>query len=202
MVTNWNGELYISLAVIFFSIIGSFFILRLDWKKYGLLYVLSAFVGNVLCYIFVTIGFYTFPNRFFPNITSMPILTVSTAFPFLVLFGVHYSPELWKWKIPFYWTLVHIGVFAETFVLSRTDLIQYTFKWDLFDSYSWWWIYLLLFEWVGNLIIPNNIRRPIPVETFYFGRLGWGFVHFVLIVTIFLAGYYLGVLNSEPYDFP
>jgi hypothetical protein len=127
----------------------------------------------------------------------MPVTIVTLSFPILVLLGVRYSPEKWGWKIPFYWTIIHIGMFAEIAALNQTRLIEYNYKWDSWDSYTWWWIYFLIFEWIGSTIIPSNLRKPINFRYLQFGRIGWMIIHFVLIITIFLAGYYLGTLKVK-----
>jgi hypothetical protein len=190
-----NNETYILLGTIIFGLIGLTFFLKLDWKRYGLLFLISAIVGNVLCYMFVKLGFYSYPYRLFPKLVVMPITAVTFSFPILVLLGVRYSPKLWAWKIPFYWAIIHVGMFFETLILTETLLIEYNFRWDFWDSYTWWWIYLLLFEWIGGIIIPEHLRKPLGIHHLRFGKLGWAIVHFILILTIFLGGYYLGTLR-------
>ncbi|MFD2046575.1 CBO0543 family protein [Ornithinibacillus salinisoli] len=184
-----------SIIYIFGFLIGLIFLiyfLRLNWKKYGILFILSALVGNILCYIFVKLNFYSFPYVLFPKILVMPLTTITLTFPIMVLLAVRYSPDHWGWKIPFYSTIVHVGMFWETWALTNTRIIEYNFKWDFWDSYTWWWIFFLLFEWIGGSIIPNNFRKPINIEFLKFGKLGWAIIHFILIVTVFLGGYYLG----------
>lgn len=127
----------------------------------------------------------------------MPFTSVTLSIPLLVLLGVRYSPEKWAWKIPFYWTIIHIGMFAEVYALEGTRIIEYNYEWDVWDSYTWWWIYLLVFEWIGGLIVPNELRKPLNIRTLQYGRFGWAIIHFVLISTIFLAGYYLGWLQAQ-----
>ncbi len=196
MKTPWSIELLILIAAITISIIGSILIIRINWKKYGLLYILSAVTGNLLCYIFIKFGFYSFPIRLFPTVFSMPFEAILTAFPFLVILSVRFSPKEWSYKIPFYWVIVHLGMLGETLILLKTGLITYNFKWDFWDSYTWWWIYFLLFEWIGGLIIPQNSRNPISSESFRYGKWAWILLHFILIITIFLGGIYLGKVLS------
>ena len=192
-----NIETFIHVLVIVMGGIVLILFLKLDWKSYGLLFVISGIVGNVLCYIFVKLGFYSFPYVFFSGVTSMPFLTITLTFPTLVLLAVRYSPEKWGWKIPFYWAIIHIGMLGETWALTNTRLIEYNYKWDFWDSYTWWWIFFLVFEWIGSLIIPKGLRKPINLDYLKYGKLGWMIIHFILIVTIFLAGYYLGSLKAE-----
>jgi hypothetical protein len=192
---GFNVESFISIIAIIIGFFGLLSFLRLDKKRYGLLFIVSAVVGNILCYIFVKLNFYSFPYLLFPTIESMPVIVLTFSFPIMVLVSIRYSPEKWGWKIPFYWAIIHIGMFLETWALTNTRLIQYNFKWDFWDSYTWWWIYFLVFEWIGGLIIPNDVRKPINIHILKFGRLGWAIIHFILIVTIFLGGYYLGSLK-------
>ena len=184
-------ETLILITSTFLSSLLSFFIIRLDWRRYGLLFIIAGVFGNILCYIFVKLGFYSFPRTLFPEIINMPFTEILTIFPFLVLLGVRYSPEAWAWKIPFYWGIVHVGMLAETLALLKTRLIRYEFKWDFWDSYTWWWIFLLLFEWIGGLIIPRPLRSPIKADCFRYGKALWAVFHFIVITTIFLGGYYL-----------
>ena len=121
----------------------------------------------------------------------MPFEAILTVFPFYVILGVRYSPTGWAYKIPFYWVIVHFGLLTETLAHNYTHLIHYDFAWDFWDSYTWWWIFLLLFEYIGGLIVPGRHRKPIPTEAFRYGKWAWWILHFTVIVTIFLGGYYL-----------
>jgi len=71
------------------------------------------------------------------------------------------------------------------------NAIHYEWAWDFWDSYTWWWIYLIFFEFVGGLIIPDNKRKPIAAADFRIG--GWAFyiLHLVLITTTFAGGFYM-----------
>ncbi|WP_234410351.1 CBO0543 family protein [Caldalkalibacillus mannanilyticus] len=190
-----NLETYILLTAIGISILALIPLLRLDWKRYGGLFLASAIVGNVLCYLFVSLDFYSFPYRLFPKISQMPVTAITLFFPVLVLLSVRYSPRSWLWKIPFYWVIVHLGMFLEILFLLNTRLIQYHHTWHLWDSYTWWWIYLLVFEWIGGKVIPESLRKPLSRKYLRYGTIGWVVIHFVLILTIFLGGYFLGLLR-------
>ena len=189
---QYNLETIVTIATVALATLGTFLIIRLDWKRYGLLFLLSGIVGNIFCYFFVKVGFYSFPYRIFPQILTMPFETIITVFPFYVLLGVRYSPVAWAYKIPFYWAMVHLGITAETLAQLYTKLISYDFAWDFWDSYTWWWIYLLIFEWVGGKIIPPHLRRPLSTESFKYGSWAWIVFHSIVISTIFLGGLYLG----------
>lgn len=190
---GWNIETYLSLCAIVFSTVVSLLIMRKNWKRYFALFIISAIIGNIICYIFVRLGLYYYPYNIFPNISIMPFMLILTMFPAAILFGVRYSPKSWLYKIPFYWVLVHLGVLIEAWAENQTQLIKYTSSWDLWASYTWWWIFLLVFEWVGGIIVPTESRKPIDQELLRYGKIGWFILHFILISTIFIAGVYTGI---------
>lgn len=179
------------LSIILIGAIGSIYIIRMNWKRYGLLFLLSALTAVTLCFTFVAVGLYSFPMNVLHGNHLIPYGVVALAFPFLVLLGVRYSPEQWIWKIPFYWAIIHLGVLGEV-ILLYTPMLQFHAKWDLWDSYTLWWVYLLLFEALGGKLIPSADRRPLDVSLFRYGRWAWIIVHVILISTIFLAGVYVG----------
>lgn len=189
---GWNIETFIHLAGITLSTIGTIFILKINWKQYGALFLSSAVVGELLCYFFVKAGFYSYPYRLFPQISIMPFTLVLTLFPFYVMFGVRYSPAKWPYKIPFYWVLVHFGMTCEAVVQNYTSVIKYNKFWDTWDSYTWWWIFLLIFQLVGDVLVSDEYKKPIDESLLRYGKIGWYIIHFILITTIFLAGFYLG----------
>src|SRR5438067_11354733 len=84
-------ETFIHVIAIVAGSIGLLFFLKLDWKSYGQLFIISGIVGNVLCYIFVKLGFYSFPYLFFPKNSSIPFITITLTFPILVLLTIRYS---------------------------------------------------------------------------------------------------------------
>jgi hypothetical protein len=191
-----NLDILILIATTLVGISLCLFIMRNSWRQYGLLFLLSAVVATVLCLLFVSLGLYSFPVRIFPEAWPMPVTVITTVFPMLVLVGVRYSPKRWPWKIPFYWGIIHLGMLAETWALNRTQLIEYNYKWDFWDSYTWWWIFLLLFEWVGGQVVSPENRRPIRASSFYYGRWAWAVFHFIVIITIFLGGFYFGRMSK------
>lgn len=193
---GYNIETLIYLGVIGFGVLGLIYFINLDWKRYGLLFLLASVTGNILCYIFVKLDFYWFPYLLFPKISIMPFTAITFSFPIVVLMGVYYSPEKWGWKIPFYMTIIHIGMLSEVLIVNSTRILKYHYKWDSWDSYTWWWIYYLVFQWIGNLIIRKDLRKPMDIRHLQYGKIGWALIHFIFIITIFLAGYYLGTLKA------
>jgi cytochrome bd-type quinol oxidase subunit 2 len=100
MLTNYinigfNIESFAHIIVIIIGLLCLIFFLRLDKKRYGLLFILSALAGNIFCYMFVKLNFYSFPYLLFPTITDMPIVVITLSFPIIVLSSVRYSPEKW-----------------------------------------------------------------------------------------------------------
>ncbi|AGT32069.2 hypothetical protein M493_08980 [Geobacillus genomosp. 3] len=174
------------------SAAGSIWIMRHDKKRYGVLYALSAAVGILLCLAFVFAGFYTFPVKLIPH-PPIPLIEMLTVVPFFTLLGVRYSPKEWAWKLPFYFAGVQVIMTLELVaLLSPLRLIEYNEQWDAWDSYTAWWLYLLLFEWIGGNIVPADARAPLAASSFRYGRWGWIIVHAVAMATVFLAGVYTG----------
>lgn len=187
-----NREEFMVLSIIILASFGCLYFIRLDWKRYGLLFLISVISSNLLCYLLTYIGFYSFPNNVLHKNFLIPYGLVSTVFPFITLFGIRYSPKQWIWKIPFYWAVVHLGVLGEV-ILKNSTIFKFEPEWDLWDSYTLWWINYLLFELLGGKIIPEYLRKPINSETFRYGKWGWIVFHIIVITTIFLAGVYVGV---------
>ncbi|WP_371376901.1 CBO0543 family protein [Sporomusa aerivorans] len=187
-----SKEMYISILSLAGALAGSYYTMRVDWKRYGLLYLIAGLIGNALCYLFVAVDFYSFPYIFLP-VMKIPLVAILTAFSFYVVFGVRYSPVSWVHKIMFYGVLINTGVFIETVLQNTTRLIHYDFEWDLWDSYTTWWAFFILMEWLGGKIIPQHLRAPLSTESFRFDNWFWFVIHLVAVFTIFLAGLYLGL---------
>ncbi|RFU66701.1 hypothetical protein D0466_00900 [Peribacillus glennii] len=191
-----NLESWIILFIIILAGRGCFYFIQLDWKRFGFLYLISLFSANLLCYMFTLVGFYTFPNNVLHDSLLIPYGLVSSVFPFIALFGVRYSPEKWVWKIPFYWAIVHIGVLGEV-ILKNTTIFKFEPEWDLWDSYTLWWINYILLELIGGKIVPNQLRKPIKSDSFRYGGWAWIVFHIIVITTIFLAGFYVGITVNK-----
>ncbi len=188
MGVGWNIETALTIGALAASVAGTILILRFQWKQYGLLFLLSGIIGIALCYLFLYFDLYSFPYQLIPGISKVPFTLILTVFPFYVLAGVRYSPRAWGWKIPFYWVLVHIGVLAEGIIEKTTMILKYNPHWGIWDSYVWWWLFLLVFEWIGGLIVKPENRKPLDPTHLRFGSLGWFILHFILILTFVLAG--------------
>ncbi|WP_174731757.1 CBO0543 family protein [Mesobacillus harenae] len=190
-------EHIVELIAVTAGLTGIVMILKSNWKWYGVLYLLSSASAASVCYLFVTLDFYSFKAKL-TEVLPIPIIEMLTVIPFLSLLGVKYSPEKWIWKIPFYAVLVHIAITLETTVLHRpVQIIDFKISWDLWDSYTAWWIYLLFFEGIGGKIVPASSRTPINSSSFRYGQWAWIILHVVMLTTIFLAGVYLGRLLSR-----
>jgi hypothetical protein len=189
---DWNMEYITTLLSLLLPPIGSYFILRYSWRRYGLLYIVSYITGILVCLFFVSVGFYRFPTVPLHFNLNVPFFSLFTVLPFVVLAGVRYSPKEWAYKIPFYWAIVHLLMFGETLAVKYLELLSYKRQWDFWDSYTSWWVYLLLFEYIGGLIVTDVLRRPIAKEQFRYGKPVWLIFHVIVISTIFLAGVKLG----------
>lgn len=203
MYLGYSFEMYISIAAFVATWTGCLLIVRKDWKRWGPLFLSSSAFAVTLCYIFVRLHFYSFPYIFLTDYFLFPVLLIGHGFPLLVLLGVKYSPAKWSHKILFYWVFVIAGMTGETLAQNWTRLIKYEFFWHFWDSLTAWWLFFLLFEWIGGLFIPAHLRRPIPNEAFHLG--GWAFLiaHFFMIAGFLLAGVYLGFqLGRELHGLP
>ena len=87
-----------------------------------------------------------------------------------------------------------MGVFLETVLKNTTRLIRYDFEWDFWDSYTTWWGFFILMEWIGGKIILPHLRKPLSIDAFRFGNWFWFVIHIVAMFTIFLAGLSLGII--------
>jgi hypothetical protein len=169
---GWNLNTILSIAALIVAIIGSIWVIKINWKQYGSLFLLCGIIGTVLCYLFIYLGLYTFPFRLFSSISKIPFTLILTVFPLYVMLGVRYSPKQWRWKIPFYWVLVHTGVASEAWVEMSTNIIKYNTHWSLWDSYIWWWLFLLIFEWVGGLLVKPEYRKPLDPDSLKYCKIG------------------------------
>lgn len=195
---QWSTiETRVAVAVFIIGLAVLVYLLRLNWKQYGLFSLIIALIGVSLCSLFVAVGFYEFPYLPNPNKLGIPVAVMAIVFPSIIALSVRYSPTDWAYKIPYYWVIVHLFVFIELILQEKTNLIKYKFAWDLWDTYSAWWVYLLMLEWIGGKIIAPKFRKPIEAQAFRYGNWAWIVLHAVLIFTIFLGGLYSGMLIAK-----
>lgn len=193
MEVGWNANTILSIGPDIAGAAAAFWLLRKDWKHNGILMALAAAVGIGLCWLFTALDLYVFPFRLFPSVAAFPFITVIFVFPAYVGLAVRYAPGSFKWKIPYYWTLVHIVVLMEFLIERNTDILQYRPGWNIWLSYLTWWLFMVGFEWIGSRIVPGASRHPLDVLWLQYGRLGWFVVHFVMIATFFLIGLAVGM---------
>ena len=115
-----NTEAVITIVVNGLGSIGVLFFFHIDWKKFGLLYLISGLGGLFLCTFFMLFKFYDFPSHMRIGL-SMPHFTLLIFFSLVAMLGVRYSPRRWSWKLPFYMTIVHLGMIAETWAQTSTQ---------------------------------------------------------------------------------
>jgi hypothetical protein len=154
-------EIFISLGGSILSFIASILIAKANWKQYMKLYIATAVIGEIVDVVFVKLKFYHYPYKLFHHMSVSPYTLIMTIFPFYILFGVKYSPTSWKYKFAFYMTLIHLGMVGEILAQNFTKVIEYGRHWNTWDSYIWWWIFILGFELVGGLIVSREYRTPI-----------------------------------------
>jgi len=191
--SNHSFEYFFTLTVIIGSYAGSIFILKKDWKRYGLLYLISAAAGILACVAFMLFDFYYYPVTPYSLGLPFPFTAIVAAFPFYVLVGVNFSPRRWVWKLPFYMAMINLGVFGEILLEEYTEIIEYIPPWDTWDSYSAWWLYFLGMEYIGGMVVPESKRNPLQIKSLRYGRWGWIVTHIIFILTIFFTGVYFGM---------
>ena len=94
-----NIETYILIIALIINVIGIVWVARHNWKRYGLLTLASGLLGSIICYIFILLKYYEFPNLLIEGFLPFPFESIVTAFSFYVLLGVRYSPKKWIYKI-------------------------------------------------------------------------------------------------------
>jgi hypothetical protein len=77
----------IMILPIVIGLVGGYLLIKKDWKRYGLVYLLNGMAGNVLCYTFVFAGFYSFPKFTLNGYSVAPYLIMLTFIPFTSLLG-------------------------------------------------------------------------------------------------------------------
>lgn len=192
MLIDYSLEMYITITAIIVSWAGCFYIVRQDWRHWGPLFLAAAFLGTILCYIFVRLHFYSFPYILLIDYVIFPVLVIGHGVPLLVLLGTKYSPVKWSHKILFYWSMIIPVMAGEAAAHNCTRLIKYELFWDFWDSLTAWWLFLLLFEWISEMHLPKRLRRPIAAEAYSSGGWGWLIAHFLMTIGLILAGVYLG----------
>lgn len=185
-----NIETLLILSVVLVSIMGSFLIIRINWKLYGALFLLSGAAGTLICLILYLLGLYAFPFRLFQPGEAIPLELTLIVFPFFVLFTVRFSPKSWGWKLAYYMVFVHLAALAEALVENNTQIIKYSAHWQLWESYFFWWLFLLSFEGLAGRIVPPANRKPPSPDFLRFGHAGWVIAHVVFMFTVYLAGLY------------
>jgi len=95
---GWNLDTILSILPCILALAVIYFLLRINWKQYGLLLLISGTAGLALCILFVALEFYSFPFRLFPSAFRFPILTLLLVFPAYIAIAVRYSPHWTLWE--------------------------------------------------------------------------------------------------------
>ena len=72
-------ETFILLGALIINIAGIIWIARHNWKRYGLLLLASGLLGSLICYIFILIKYYTFPQQLIEPFLPFPFESILTA---------------------------------------------------------------------------------------------------------------------------
>ncbi|MCP8968325.1 hypothetical protein [Ectobacillus ponti] len=169
----------ITVAVV--SLIGIIGIARRSPFHYGILLVLQLVSAFVLCVFFQKVmGFYRFalPLRY-------AMILVLSGFGLYVLFIVHYRPR--HKTFFFLFTVLHLVFILEYILEQYVHFIVYQNGWDTWDSYTWYWIYTIVFAGIGDYVVPEKYRNPVdPYSKGY-----WLSFFGVLVLTVAFTVYVL-----------
>jgi hypothetical protein len=99
------------------------------------------------------------------------------SFGLLVLFTIHFKPE--KFTFPFFFITIN-WVFGVEIILEYIGFITFRNGWDFWDSYSLYWIYVRLFNFIGDYLIPIKYRNPIQTNV----KAYWIFFVLTVILSI------------------
>ncbi|TCN27071.1 hypothetical protein [Mesobacillus foraminis] len=151
-------HLLILLLTFFITSIGCVYILRDSVFHYGIVLIISLFVTVSLCLFFYCLGFYRFT---LPVPYVLPVVAVS--FSFLALFLVRYRPK--RRTFPFFFMTLTFIFTLEVLLKEYAGIINFKNGWDYWDSYSLYWVFSRLFDWIGEGVVPAKHRSPIRSET-------------------------------------
>jgi hypothetical protein len=155
--------------------IGFVIIIRKNYVRYGLISIISITLSILLCWFFEWNGFYRFVLPF-PSI--LPAVAIS--FTFLVLFSIYFRPK--KHTFPFYFMVINLVFAIEIILRDVCHFIVYRGPWDTWDSYSLYWLYIRLFAFLGDCLVPIKYRKPISSDK----RSYW--ISFIVVIIASMMG--------------
>lgn len=165
----------ILICVIVLNGLGFVIIVRKSYVRYGLISFISIALSTLLCMFFEWNGFYRF-------VLPLPVIlpAVAISFTLLVLFSIYFKPK--QHTFPFYFMVVNVVFAIEIILRDVCHFIVYRGPWDTWDSYSLYWLYVRLFAFLGDWLVPLKYRKPISSET----RLYW--ISFIVVIIASVIG--------------
>ncbi|WP_078544979.1 hypothetical protein [Litchfieldia alkalitelluris] len=159
---------------------GCFFIIKTNVLRYGIIFLISILLSVSFCIFFYFNGFYRFVLPIY-----LILLPVICSFGFLILFLIKYRPT--KYTFPFYFSVLTFILGCEIFLKDVVGFIVFRNGWDLWDSYSFYWVYVRIFDFIGERVISEKWRKPVPYDK----RMYWIIFLVMIVISFVILGYTL-----------
>ena len=155
-------QITLNYIILFLALIcnglGCFFTIRKNIFRYGLVLIISLMISSCLCLIFYMMDFYRFV---LPLPLVLPVVAIS--FSFLALFIIRFRPK--RRTFPLFFMTLTLVFSIEVLLKDFAGFIRFKNGWDYWDSYSLYWVYIRLFDHIGEFFVPMHYRNPISSET-------------------------------------
>ncbi|WP_160725823.1 hypothetical protein [Bacillus sp. USDA818B3_A] len=185
---SYTGLNYTILCLAFvINGLGSFFIVKKNVYRYGMVLIISLIVTSGLCLLFYAMDFYRFV---LPLPAVLPVVAIS--FSFLALFIIRYRPR--DKTFPFFFITLTLVFTIEVFLKDYAGFIRFKNGWDYWDSYSLYWVFARLFNYVGVYLVPYHFRHPVKSDT----KTYWGLFFLMVVYSVF-GVYLLNQIGTEDY---
>jgi hypothetical protein len=138
--------------------LGCLFIVKKHVFRYGIVLIISLVLASCLCLIFYWMDFYRFV---LPLPLVLPVVAIS--FSFLALFMIKYRPK--RRTFPFFFTTLTLVFSMEVLLKDFAGFIKFRNGWDYWDSYSLYWVYIRVFDRIGEYLVPLPYRSPVRSDT-------------------------------------
>jgi hypothetical protein len=161
-------------SAIIFNGLGCLYLLIKNFLGYRLVLLISLVLSSILCLFFYWLGFYRFV---LPVGQVLPAVAIS--FSLLVLITIRYRPK--NHTFPFFFMTVTIIFSIEVLLKEYMGFIKFRNGWDFWDSYSLYWIYVRLFNYIGDQLVLRKYRMPIYTKT----KIYWGIFILTVVYAVF-----------------
>ncbi|MDL4840437.1 hypothetical protein [Aquibacillus rhizosphaerae] len=165
----------IVMGVTLLGAVGNLLIINKSPLKYGRIFITNIVIAVSLCSFFVMTGFYRFVLPL-PHI--LPAVVCS--FGFLVLFLIYFKPT--KHTFPYFFMIINI-TFVFEILLKHIGFITYKNGWDLWDSYTLYWIYVRIFVFLGEKMVADENRQPLNTVNKWY----WPSFFVIIFLTVLVA---------------